>query len=72
MKYDYESTKARSPNVDPFYFCGNGTDKGCGQPNSPYMYKDTEEFKRQLKNNRCPKCLGREDNLFGEKTKVGK
>ena len=65
MKYDLDSTRLRSPNADAFYFC-----VVCKQPNSPYQYKDVEEFKRQCKRNVCPKCSGKEDNLFGEKVRI--
>ena len=65
MKYDYESTKARSPNTDKFYFC-----EVCGAANSPFLYKDLEEFKRQCKRNRCLKCMNKEDSLFEKNNKI--
>jgi Zn finger protein HypA/HybF involved in hydrogenase expression len=62
VRYDWEATKKRSSQADPFYFC-----KGCGAFNSPFWYKDTEEMKRQIKFNLCPKCASKKEDIVQSK-----
>jgi Zn finger protein HypA/HybF involved in hydrogenase expression len=62
VKYDWEATVRRSPQADKFYWC-----KGCGEFNNPFRYTDLEEFKRQIKLNLCPNCVGKKEDIVQSK-----